>query len=142
MLIPGYYLIKPNSYLKERLKTLDIEPDRAELVLETVLWTHEEVSESQSRTGDDIAEVKLLFLANLMSGYLSGDLYSKILQSHQISLAVFDRWWAIERYFIEFGVDEIENNLQPDVISFFVKTGRERIDSWIEQLNHKIGPRR
>ena len=136
ILINGYYLIEPTANLKEKLTLLD--PDLAELISETLFWDYHRVAYLQGNTGDGIAEVKLLFLANLMSEYLSGDLYQEILGTSSISLEVFDKWWTVKRYLVDESFAEVEKRLDSSVVSYFVKTGIERVDMWIDKMQNKI----
>ena len=134
MLMNGYYVIEPTAALKEKLTLLD--PDLAELISETVFWDYHRVSHA-GKTEDDIAEVKLLFLANLMSEYLSGDSYQELLGTSCISLEVFDEWWTVKRYLVDESFADVEKRLDSSLASYFVKTGRERVDLWIEKMQNK-----
>jgi hypothetical protein len=135
MLINGYYIIEPTATLKEKLTLLD--PDLAELISESVFWDYHRVGHVHGNTGDDIAEVKLLFLANLMSEYLSGGSYQELLGTSCISLEVFDKWWTIKRYLVDESFAEVEKRLDSSVVSCFVKTGIERVDLWIDKMQNK-----
>lgn len=131
----GYYLIKPSEALKNKLTMLDLEPDLRESISQIQLWEHNRVSPIESE--GDIAEIKLLFLANIKSLYLRDDLYQDILENRHISLGIFDKWWGIERYFVEEYFAEVEEEIDPAIASEFVKTGIERVDLWIERLQQK-----
>jgi hypothetical protein len=135
LLINGYYVIDQTATLKEKLTLLD--PDLAELLSETVFWDYHRVGDIHGNIGDDIAEVKLLFLANLMSDYLSKDLYQELLGTSCISLEVFDKWWTVKRYLIDESFADVEQRLDSSVVSFFVKTGIGRVDLWIDKMQNK-----
>lgn len=131
----GYYIITPSNLLKNRLAVLDLEPDLKEFISQAKLWERDRVNPVESE--GDIDEVKLLFLANIKSVYLGKNQYEKIFDSHQISLDVFDKWWQIKRYFIEEHFAEVEEEIESDIVMDFVKTGRERVDLWIDSLQKK-----
>lgn len=135
LIMCGYYLIKPSEALKNKLTMLDLEPDLRESISQIQLWEHNRVSPIESE--GDIAEIKLLFLARIKSLYLRDDLYQKIIENRHISLEDFDRWWGIERYFVEEYFAELEEEIDPAIASEFVKTGIERVDLWIERLQQK-----
>lgn len=137
IMINGYYVIRPTAALKERLNMIKIDADLAEILFETKSWQHHRVGLVKDGTGDDIAEVKLLFLANLMPDYLSKCLYQTLLEENCISLELFDKWWAIERYLVDEISAEVEERIDTAVARFFVKTGLERVDFWIDKMQKK-----
>ncbi|MBD2004121.1 MULTISPECIES: hypothetical protein [Cyanophyceae] len=133
ILIPAYYAIKPTVAFKEKLANLDLDPDLVDILSETVFWNYHRAGDTE----DDIIEVKLLFIANLMSEYLPTDLYKKILEQSCISLEVFDKWWTLERYFVDETFSDVEKRIEPSVGTHFVKTGRKRVDLWIDEIQKK-----
>lgn len=138
LLMHGYYVIKPNDTLTKRLTQIkSIDADLVEVLSEVVLWTHHKVNLVESHPEGDIAEIKLLFLAHLMSEYLSDGLYEELLELSWISVEVFDKWWIIERYLLDTDFADIEEKIPSTVANFFVKTGIERVDLWIDKMQNK-----
>ncbi|MBD1835366.1 hypothetical protein H6F61_22435 [Cyanobacteria bacterium FACHB-472] len=134
ILITAYYVIKPTVAFKEKLANLDLDPDFVDILSETVFWSYHRVSDTE----DDVLEVKLLFLANLMSEYLQTELYKKVLGQSCISLEVFDNWWTLERYFIDETFSDVEKRIEPSIVTHFTKTGRKRVDLWIDKIQKKV----
>lgn len=87
LMTSGYYLIKPTDALKNKLTLLNFEPDLLEIMFQVQLWQHNRVSRLDESEGD-IAEIKLLFLANIKSIYLDANLYQKIFDDNRISLEI------------------------------------------------------
>ncbi|NES95923.1 MAG: hypothetical protein F6K32_11935 [Desertifilum sp. SIO1I2] len=134
ILVTAYYVIEPTLSFKKKLVNLDIDNALVEILSETVLWSYHRAG----NTEDDISEVKLLFLANLMSEYLEIEVYKKVLDTFSISLDVFDKWWTIKRYFVDEVFSEIEKRIDPSVASHLIKTDRKRVDLWIDKMQGKI----
>ncbi len=128
----AYYIIKPTSALKKRLTSL-VDSDLAELLSEIVFGTYHRAELFYC----DTDRVKLLFLADIMSEYFSGDMFSKLFGTSKIGLQVFDNWWTIERYFIEKDFEEIEKRIQPSVAKLFLNTGKPGVDFWIDEMQSK-----
>ena len=135
LMMCGYYLIKPSDALKNKLTMLDLEPDLLEIISQIQLWNHHRVNPIESE--GDIAEIKLLFLAHIKLIYLGANLYQMIFEDNHISLEIFDKWWGIERYFVEEYFSEVEAEIDSATASEFVKTGIERVDLWIDRLQKK-----
>lgn len=135
ILIPGYYLIQPNKAFKTKLKEVEIDDDFRSIIDRVSLWSSNKVGDGW----DDISKIKLLFMANLMQDY-SREVYAKLFSSSQISVAVFDRWWMIERYLEDESFEEIESKLESEVICQFKSTGIEKVDFWIEEIKKKHCP--
>jgi hypothetical protein len=135
LMMCGYYLIKPSEALKNKLTMSDLEPDLLESISQIQLWEHNRVNPIES--DGDIAEIKLLFLANIKSLYLGANLYQIIFEDHHVSLEIFDKWWGIERYLVEEYFAEVEEEIDSTIASEFVKTGIERVDLWIDRLQKK-----
>ncbi|AFZ10862.1 hypothetical protein Osc7112_6769 (plasmid) [Oscillatoria nigro-viridis PCC 7112] len=131
----GYYVIKPSEAFKNKLTMLDLEPDLLESISQIQLWEHNRVSPIESE--GDIAEIKLLFLANIKSLYLGANLYQIFFEDNHVSLEIFDKWWGIDRYFVEEDFAEVEEEIDAAIASEFVKTGIERVDLWIDSLQKK-----
>jgi len=133
ILLTAYYVIEPTPSFNKKLVSLGIDNDLVDILSETVFWSYHR----GSNTEDDNSEVKLLFLANLMSEYLEQELYEKVFDTFSISLDVFDKWWTIKRYFIDEDFSEIEKRIDPSVASHLIKTGIKRVDFWIDQMQGK-----
>lgn len=133
ILVTAYYVIEPTAFFKKKLVSLYLDTELVDILCETVFWSYNRAG----NTEDDISEVKLLFLANLMSEYLEMDTYKKVLESSSISLDVFDKWWTIKRYFIDESFSDIEKRIDPSVAGHLIKTGVQRVDLWIDKMQGK-----
>lgn len=134
LMCPGYYVIKPNAAFKERLTMKKIDTDLAGILSEISFWTHNKVNIIEKHPESDIAQVKLLFLASLMSDYLSNNLYQDLLEQSDISLEVFDKWWGVERYLLDEDFKDVEKRITPSIASCFTKTGIGRVDFCIDEM--------
>ncbi|WP_190823308.1 hypothetical protein [Coleofasciculus sp. FACHB-1120] len=72
-----------------------------------------------------------------MSEYFQIELYKKVLDQSCISLEIFDKWWTFERDFIDKTFSNVEKQIEPSVVIYFVKTGRGRVDLWIDKIQKK-----
>ncbi|WP_055073884.1 hypothetical protein [Pseudanabaena sp. 'Roaring Creek'] len=138
--IPGYYLISPNDHLRTKLLQIEIDNDILDLLSTNQFWEYYVgVGNSFGDNCEDILEVKLLFLASLMSTYLTeNNLYKTIFETDDISLETFDNWWNIQRYLIDETFEGIKSTIPPSVRKHFVKTGIFRIDRWIEEMQEGL----
>jgi hypothetical protein len=133
--VPGYYLISPNTNLKNNLLQIEIDSN----VFEVISKNHfcEYYSGAGNSFGDkceDILQVKLLFLASLMSDCLAYEIYQKVFVTDSISLTTFDNWFNIERYLIDETFEGVQSTISSYVTKHFVKTGIYRVDCWIEEM--------
>lgn len=138
--VPGYYLISPNNRLKAKLLQINIDNDIVDLLSENQFWEYYSgVGNSFGDNCEDVLEVKLLFLANLMSTYLSQeDLYKMVFETTDISLEVFDNFWNIQRFLIDETFKGIQSQIPQAVTKYFVKTGMFRVDRWIEEMQEGL----
>src|SRR5215510_7399036 len=106
--IVAYYLIQPRPELAEWLRPRT-EPDVVELLTERQLIANDEfVGRTHWRDDENALRVKLLFVANLrdLIPLKDDDSCEAILGSREISVALFDRWWTVERFELEANADD------------------------------------
>jgi hypothetical protein len=137
--VSGYYLISPKIDLKNKLHNMTIDSDIVDVISENQFWEYYAgVGNSFGDNDEDVLEVKMLFLASLMSTYLSGEgLYQAVFETDSISLETFDNWWSIQRCLIDETFAEVETIIPPSVSKHFVKTGIFRVDRWIEKMQER-----
>jgi hypothetical protein len=134
--VPSYYLITPNSRLNNKFLKIDIHSDLVESICTDHFWEYYSGAGNSFRDNfEDIIQVKMLFLASLMSDYLSKDeLYQRVFETDSISLETFDNWWNIQRYLLDETFEGVQSTISSSVTKHFVKTGIFRVDCWIEEM--------
>lgn len=128
----AFYLIDPLPTLRARLQLLN-DHELEQLLLDSVMLSHQEGGRSFWSAEDHTHIVKLLFLAQLKEyKQLScEDDFEKIFESSRINTEVFDRWWTIRRLM----VDEAAESLYPSIKQLYHLVDRTENDHVNEWLN-------
>lgn len=128
MRFDAYYVCRGKPAL---LNNKGLDPDLIEILAEPKLFKHSEGGITAWSWHHYEIEIKLLILCYFKQQYESDE----FLVSAPVSLDFFDQWWTLERFFsLENDLDVILDNLPAELISAFVPTGNDLVDSWIRGL--------
>ena len=142
----AYYLIRPNSSLKQRLDATAA--DWTCLLSEPAIWSRRESSEIRLPVSTWVVlrevQVKLLFMLEIFSEYFDGaespstDLQvflRDLLDLPEIRVETFDKWWSLERFDgIENSYDDVESRLTKDLVRTLAIPSIEGALEWIDEL--------
>lgn len=132
------YVIRGTEELNRKIAEFD--PEVLELISGPIVWTKKEGGRTAWTHNDYIIQVKLLFLANLLSEVKGSRLEPFILEivgNKSLTVEIFDKWWRVERFTADDTFESIEEELKVEYLKLIAKTNDPMIDSWLEWLADK-----
>ena len=132
----AYYVIKGKKELLEFLLS-KVDEEFASIFYDGEVFENSEGGRTAWASNEHTTRVKLLYLTYLRCEYLQTvKEYEYIFETDEISVALFDRWWTIER----FVMDETTESYSDEIAKYIdhvKETGNACVDSWIQRLKNK-----
>jgi hypothetical protein len=127
-----YYLIRPSQRLLDELFSV---PEDARMLLnEPQLWARSEI-DGKWKVEDEIAVVKLVFLADLLRRHRDDKEFYRVLSQlfdpEAIEISAFDKWWTIEPFPSAENFEEIVGLLKSSSTKIPTQTGHPLVNDWI-----------
>jgi hypothetical protein len=138
MIYRAYYLIRPAERLIVELNAfLD---DSRILLYQSKLWINQE-ADSAWMPDDYVAQIKLLFLANLGQEYIDqsqstplSTFLIRLLDQPPWTTKLFDQWWTIERFTDVEIVEEVKQSLDTRAIEAITEIDHPLVESWLSKF--------
>ncbi len=136
MLVPYYYLFRPNEHLKEVLTS---NADLLRLLPKYFLFSRVEGGKAPFvGLSDRVSWAKLLFLTYLIMEFENIPEFKSFFGELHVSLDEFDRWWTVERFGLEETLEGVEKDIDERLMNRFEKTNMDMVDQWINNLQGRI----
>lgn len=131
MRISAIYIIECRDALRSALEG-QLEEYFIDLVCEKCCVENPEGGKTAWTKDDHTAKVKLQFLAEILE-YSGGENWPGIL-GEKPGIAMFDRWWEIERFQMDWDAEQELNSHLPE-IKKWLPTGSELLDAWVRSFD-------
>ena len=127
-----FIVISATDMLRSRLAHSN--PDAAELLTETQLWSAPYADRKSWTTSSATTAGKLLFLANLQQEYQDHEEFRDFIGNLRITEENFDTWWNSTPLQVEEKFQDVEKRISPAILSKIDKTGIHAVDEWMTWL--------